>query len=80
MRLQEFDFEVEFLPGDQNVVADYLSGHFHHMRAGAVTAIAGHLAYATAGRCLDVAASGRDMCDPQAWCASELVLVALWHS
>jgi hypothetical protein len=42
LRLQEFNFEVECLPGKQNVVADNLSRHFPHVH----TALAGHLAYA----------------------------------
>jgi hypothetical protein len=42
LRLQEFDFEVEYLPCEQNVVADHLSRHFPHMRAGAASAVAGH--------------------------------------
>jgi hypothetical protein len=32
LRLREFDFEVEHLPGEQNVVADHLSRHFPHAR------------------------------------------------
>ena len=34
MRLQEFDYKVEYLPGDQNVVADPLSRHYPRMEAG----------------------------------------------
>ena len=43
MCLQEFDYEVEYLPGDQNVVADHLSRHYSYMEAGSVTTVAGHL-------------------------------------
>jgi hypothetical protein len=78
LRLQEFDFEVEYLPGEQNVGADHLLRHFPQMRAGTSTSMAGHLAYAMAGRAFDIAALGGDVRDPQAWCASELV--ELWRS
>jgi hypothetical protein len=33
MRLQEFDFTVEYLPGEQNVVVDHVSRHFPHVHA-----------------------------------------------
>lgn len=46
LRLQEFDEEVdyEYLPGEQNVVADHLFRHYPHMKPGSITAGAGHLA------------------------------------
>ena len=47
VRLQEFDFEVEYLPGENNVVADHLSRHYPHLGAGSALAVAGHLAFAT---------------------------------
>ena len=72
VRLQEFDYEVEYLPGQQNVVADHLSRHFPHLAPGAVTAVAGHLAFATAGQVLDDAAAKADMRDPAAWCSDAL--------
>ena len=78
MRLQEFDYEVEYLPGDQNVVADHLSRHYPHMEAGSVTAVAGHLAFATEGRVLDIEESGHDFMDPQSWCMNSLQ--ELWSS
>ena len=74
-RIQEFDFDVEYLPGQQNVVADQLS---RHMMTGAVTAIAGHWAYATAGKVLDITHSNGDMRNPEAWCTSSLH--ELWSS
>ena len=72
MRQQEFEYEVEYLPGDQNVVADHLSRHYPHMEAGSVTAVAGHLAFATEGRVLDIEDSGHDFMDPQSWCMNSL--------
>ena len=78
LRLEEFDFEVEHLPGEQNVVADHLSRQVPHLMAGSVTAVAGHLAFATAGRVLDVAGNGGDVQDPRAWVASNLQ--HLWTS
>ena len=78
MRLQEFDFEVEYLPGEQNVVADHLSRHYPHLRAGTASAVAGHLAYAMAGKVLDIVDAHGDVRDPDAWCASELL--ELWSS
>ena len=54
------------------MVADHLSRHFPHLTPGAVTAVAGHLAYATAGQVLDIAAAGTDMRDPAAWCSAAL--------
>ena len=66
LRLEEFDFEVEHLPGEQNVVADHLSRQVPHLMAGSVTAVAGHLTFATAGRILDVAGNGGDVQDPRA--------------
>lgn len=78
MRLQEFDYEVEYLPGSQNVLADHLSRHYSHMEAGSITAVAGHLAFATAGRVLDVEDAGFDILEPQSWCMSSLQ--ELWSS
>ena len=72
MRLQEFDYEIEYLPGDQSVVADHLSRHYSHMEAGSVTALAVHLAFATKGRVLDIEESGHDFMDPQSWCINSL--------
>ena len=46
--------------------------------AGSVTAVAGHLGFATAGRVLDVAGNGGDVQDPRAWVASNLQ--HLWTS
>jgi transposase InsO family protein len=78
LRLQEFDFEVMYLPGAQNVVADHLSRHFPHFAPGAVTAVAGHLAFSTAGQVLDVVATGCSVCHPSAWCSA--ALQELWTS
>ena len=72
MRLKEFDCEVEYLPRDQNVVADHLSRHYPHMKAGSVTAVAGHLAFATEGCVLDIGESGHYSMDPQSWCMNSL--------
>jgi hypothetical protein len=77
LRLQKFDFEVEYLPGKQNVVADHLSRLLSHMHDGAHTAMAGHLAYTMSSRVLDLTASGGDVRYPEAWCASDLV--QLWR-
>jgi hypothetical protein len=60
------------------VVADHLSRHLPHMHAGASAVVAGHLAYAMAGRALDIVDSGGDIWDPQAWCASDLQ--QLWRA
>ena len=78
MRLQELDYEVEYLPGDQDVVANHLSRHYPHMEAGSVTAVAGHLAFATKGRVLDIEEFGHDFMDPQSWCMNSLQ--ELWSS
>lgn len=78
MRLQEFDYDVEYLPGNQNVVADHLSRHYSHMEAGSVTAVAGHLAFATEGRVLDIEESGHDFLDPRSWRVNSLQ--ELWSS
>ena len=78
LRLQEFDFEEEYVPGQENVVADHLSRHYPHLIPGAVTAVAGHSAYATAGQVLDIAAAAADMRDPAAWCST--ALQDLWTS
>jgi hypothetical protein len=61
MRLQEIDFTVEYLPGEQNAVADHLSRHFPHVHATSVPAVAGHFAYATAVKVCDVVAAGGDV-------------------
>jgi hypothetical protein len=58
LQLREFDFDVEYLPGKLNVVADHLS---RHMIGRAVTAVAGHLEYATAGKTMDIAHSNAEM-------------------
>jgi hypothetical protein len=42
------------------------------MRAGTFNSVVRHLAYAMAGRALDITSLGGDVRDPQAWCASEL--------
>ena len=80
MRLQEFEFEVEYVRGEENTVADHLSRHFPHLHAANASGIsvAGHLAFATAGQALDVDASGRDVSDPAAWQHADLR--ALWET
>ena len=90
MRLQEFAFDVEYLPGPDNVVADHLSRHndtddlvaasllleFPHMAATGMSAVAGHLAFATAGKALDVLSHGGDILEPADW--AKPTLAALW--
>ena len=58
-------------------MADHLSPYYSHMEAGSVTAIAGHLAFATEGRVLEIEESGHDFMDPQSWCMKSL---QLWSS
>lgn len=69
MRLQEFTFEVEYLPGPDNVVADHLSRHMTcaHLVAGSAAACAGHLAYAMANKVMDLVADGGDVLNPPDW-------------
>lgn len=80
MRLQEFAFEVEYVPGPDNVVADHLSRNieFPHLLEGAITAVAGHFAFAAATRALDVIEDGGDVLDPEAWASPRLQ--QLWQS
>jgi hypothetical protein len=66
-RLQEFNFTVEYLPGEQNVVAGHLSRHFPHVHATSVAAVAGHLAHATFAKVCDVVAAGGDVLNPGDW-------------
>ena len=80
MRLQEFTFEVEYLPGPENVLADHLSRNmdFPHVSVGSITAIPGHLAFAAAAKALNVWEFGADVLEPEAWRAQELQ--ELWQS
>lgn len=82
MRLQEFQYKVEYLPGKDNVLADHLSRHkdeqFSHLATVGACAVAGHLAYATAGKALDVLAASGELLDPEAWQNPELIKA--WHS
>ena len=84
MRLQDFKYTVEYLPGPDNVVPDHLSRHhddpvvsFAHLVLHSVAAVAGHLAYAVAGKALDVLEAGGVVLESENWCAS--ALQAWWH-
>ena len=72
MRLQEFCFDVEYLPGPENVVADHLSRHTH------APSCAGFLAYAMANKVMDVVSHGGDVMVPSDW--SDTRLQELWRS
>ena len=86
MRLQEFQYTVEYLPGPENAVADHLSRHrddpglsasalqcdYEHMLAEGSARVAGHLAYAAAGKALDVTAAGGDVLKPTHWLTPQL--------
>ena len=92
MRLQEFQYEVEYLPGPENVLADHLSRH-RDERVAAVASmqlhdgrltvedclcVAGHLGYAAASKALDVITHGGDVLEPEHWLHPQLQ--ALWST
>ena len=77
MRLQEFTFDVEYLPGPENVVADHLSRHTHAPEAPAA-ACAEMLACAMARKAADVLEHEGDIMDPNDW--SDARLQDLWAS
>lgn len=79
MRLQEFTFEVEYLPGPDNVVADHLSRHVAcaHLQAGSVKACAGHLGYAIANKVMDIVTVGGNVMNPNDWSRPDLA--KLWQ-
>lgn len=60
LRLQEFDYTVEYIKGENNTVADHLSRHYPypHFCANGMRAVAGHCSYALCCAAIDLHENG----------------------